>query len=56
MAENEVASFTGKSVTNNTGDTTPPGPPSASVKGNSLTLTFNEDLEPARFRPGPRSA
>ena len=47
-AENEVASFSGQPVTNNTPapDMTAPGFSSAVVNGDTLTVTFNEALDP----------
>ena len=48
-----VAGFTGKTVTNSTsGDTTPPSVSSAAINGRTVTLTFNEALDPrARCLP-----
>lgn len=46
QAGNSVASFTGRSVTNNTGaDTTVPSISSAVVNGASLVLTYSESLD-----------
>ena len=45
-AGNEVAPFSGQAVTNNTPDTTPPAFQSAAVNAQTLTVTFNETLDP----------
>ena len=44
-AGNEVASFSGKPVTNNTPDTTPPAFDSAALQGDKLVITFDKDLD-----------
>ena len=45
-AGNEVASFSGKSVANVTGDTTPPTLERGEIDGGTVTLYFSEALDP----------
>ena len=53
MAGTAVATFTDQSVTNNTvQDLTPPALSTSAVYGKTLTLAFNEDLDPG-FVPAP---
>ena len=49
--DNEVASFTGHAVTNDTPDTTVPTVSGASVNGAILTITFSEDLDTTAAPP-----
>ena len=46
-ADNEVADFTDRAVTNNTADTTAPTVSSATVDRTALVITFDETLAPA---------
>ena len=46
-ADNEVASFTDRAVTNNSADSTAPTVTSATVDGATLAITFNETLAAA---------
>ena len=51
-AGNQALNLTNQAVTNITADTTPPTFVSAAVNGTELTITFNEDLDPASV-PAP---
>ncbi len=44
IAGNDAAAFSNQTVTNTTGDTTPPTLTTAAINGNTLTLTYDEAL------------